>query len=85
MKSFLPELLFHILIPTESKSKVNNFEVEGMFIEEDYVFEFEIPMTDVLGMKVGDSFDKLKENNFSLRFRHDILFINNRKQVSTFQ
>lgn len=85
MKSFLSELSFHILIPAKSKAKVDNFKVWRMFVKEDYIFQFEIPMTNVLSMKVWDSFNNLEENNFSLRFWHFIFFVNNRKQVTTFQ
>lgn len=59
MKSFLPELPFHILVPTKSKAEVDNFQVIRVFVKKDDVFQFKVTMTNMLSMKIWDSFNKL--------------------------
>lgn len=67
VESFELELLFHIFLPTVGESKINQFQVVGVFVDEEYVFEFEVAMCDVLGVEVAERLDQLEENNLSLR------------------
>ena len=50
--SLLFELFPHILFPAEGKPEIDELEIVGMLIEEQNVFEFQVSMADMLGMKI---------------------------------
>ncbi len=79
MKSFLPELFCHILIPTEGESKINKFNSKIVPIEEHDIFKLEITVTDMLRMEILESLNKLKEDNFGLMLGELLTLVNNCK------
>lgn len=79
MESFLPELFWHIFIPTEGESKINKFNSKILAIEEHDIFQLEITVADVLRMEILEGFDELEEDQFGLMLGELLTLVNNSK------